>query len=105
MNLSTKNILNFSTQFAVVIIFVAGVVFTLTIGGSIAALPEEPEPEEPEKSTLPQPAQNKIHPLRIPYTRPRPTPEPENRIIPSRRPNIPPVRVKPVPRFRLPSHI
>jgi len=88
MNLSTKNILILAT--IAVGIFVAGIVFTLTIGFVLTAA----LPEEPEKSALPQPAQEKIPSSGIPNIRSSPTPE--NRIIPSRRPNIPPVRVAPV---------
>jgi hypothetical protein len=88
MNLSTKNTLILAT--IAVGIFVAGIVFTLTIGFVLTAA----LPEEPEKSALPQPAQEKIPSSGIPNIRSSPTPE--NRIIPSRRPNIPPVRVAPV---------
>jgi hypothetical protein len=103
MNLSTKNILILAT--IAVGIFVAGIVFTLTIGFVLAAA----LPEEPEKSTLPQPAQGISSPM-VPNTGPSPNPEnsiiyPENRIIPSPLPNLPPeppVRVAPVPRNELP---
>jgi hypothetical protein len=103
MNLSTKNTLILAT--IAVGIFVAGIVFTLTIGLVLAAaLPEGPE------NTLPQPAQKKIPSPMVPNTGPSPNPEnniiyPENRIIPSPRPNLPPrppVRVAPVPRIELP---
>jgi hypothetical protein len=103
MNLSTKNTLILAT--IAVGIFVAGIVFTLTIGLVLAAA----LPEEPEKNILPQPAQGKISPM-IPNTGPSPNPEnrriyPENRIIPSPLPNLPPappVRVAPVPGIELP---
>ena len=101
MNLSTKNILKHLYG----IIFVAGVVFTLTIGGSIAALPEGPE-----NNTLPQPAQEKISSPMVPNTGPSPNPEnrriyPENRLpsSPLNLPPAPPVRVAPVPTIELPS--
>jgi hypothetical protein len=85
MNLSTKNTLILAT--IAVGIFVAGIVFTLTIGLVLAAA----SPEGPENNTLPQPAQEKI---------PSPMVYPENRIVPSPLPNFPPgppVRVAPVP--------
>jgi hypothetical protein len=95
MNLSTKNILILAT--IAVGIFVAGIVFTLTIGFVLAAA----LPEEPEKSTLPQPAQEKIPSPGIPNKSPSPTPE--NRIIPENIPNLPPPpRVAPVPSLQLP---
>jgi len=97
MDLSTKNTLILAT--IAVGIFVAGIVFTLTIGLVLAAA----LPEGPEKSTLPQPAQ-------VPNTGPSPNPEnrriyPENRIVPSplNLPPAPPVRVAPVPEIELPS--
>jgi hypothetical protein len=96
MNLSTKNILILAT--IAVGIFVAGIVFTLTIGLVLAAaLPEGPE------NTLPQPAQKKIPSPMVPNTGQRLYPE--NRIIPSPLPNLPPappVRVAPVPTIELP---
>jgi len=100
MDLSTKNTLILAT--IAVGIFVAGIVFTLIIGLVLAAA----LPEEPEKSTLPQPAQGKISSPMVPNTGPSPNPEnrripyPENRIIPEPLPNLPPgppVRVAPVP--------
>jgi len=98
MNLSTKNPLILAT--IAVGIFVAGIVFTLTIGFVLAAA----LPEGPENNTLPQPAQ-------VPNTGPSPNPEnrriyPENRIVPEPLPNLPPappVRVAPVPTIELPS--
>jgi len=98
MNLSTKNILILAT--IAVGIFVAGIVFTLTIGFVLAAA----LPEEPENNTLPQPAQEKIPSPGTPNTSPSPTPE--NRIIPEEIPpyipNNPPVRVAPGPELRMP---
>jgi len=97
MNLSTKNTLILAT--IAVGIFVAGIVFTLIIGLVLAAA----LPEGPENNTLPQPAQKKIPSPMVPNTGPRLYPE--NRIIPSPRPNFPPgppVRVAPVPTIELP---
>jgi hypothetical protein len=97
MNLSTKNILILAT--IAVGIFVAGIVFTLTIGLVLAAA----LPDGPENNALPQPAQKKIPSPMGPYSGPRPTPE--NRIVPEPLPNLPPrppVRVAPVPRLELP---
>jgi hypothetical protein len=104
MNLSTKNTLILAT--IAVGIFVAGIVFTLTIGLVLAAA----LPERPENNTLPQPAQGISLPM-IPNTGPSPNPEnriiyPENRVItspPLNLPPAPPVRVAPVPRLELPS--
>src|SRR5579875_4100719 len=101
MNLSTKNTLILAT--IAVGIFVAGIVFTLTIGLVLAAA----LPEGPENNALPQPAQGKISSPMVPNT----GPSPENRIIypenrlPSSLPNLPPrppVRVAPVPSLKLP---
>jgi hypothetical protein len=105
MDLSTKNTLILAT--IAVGIFVAGIVFTLTIGLVLAAA----LPEGPENNALPQPAQKKTPSPMVPNTGPSPYPEnrmiptPENRIIPSPRPNFPPgppVRVAPVPTIELP---
>jgi hypothetical protein len=104
MDLSTKNTLILAT--IAVGIFVAGIVFTLTIGFVLAAA----LPEGPENNALPQPAQGKISSPMAPNTGPSPNPEnrriyPENRIVPSplNLPPAPPVRVAPVPRHELPS--
>jgi len=103
MNLSTKNTLILAT--IAVGIFVAGIVFTLTIGLVLAAA----LPEEPENNTLPQPAQGKISSPMVPNTGPSPNPEnrriyPENRLpsSPLNLPPAPPVRVAPVPVRELP---
>jgi len=83
---------------------VAGIVFTLTIGLVLAAA----LPEGPENNALPQPAQGKISSPMVPNTGPNPENRiiyPENRIVPSPRPNLPPrppVRVAPVPTIELP---
>jgi hypothetical protein len=97
MNLSTKNTLILAT--IAVGIFVAGIVFTLTIGlVLVAALPEGPE-----NNALPQPAQKKTPSPMVPNT--GPYLYPENRIVPEPRPNLPPappVRVAPVPTIEPP---
>jgi hypothetical protein len=92
MNLSTKNTLILAT--IAVGIFVAGIVFTLTIGLVLAAA----LPDGPENNALPQPAQKKIPSPMGPNT--APYLYPENRIVPSpplNLPPAPPVRVAPVP--------